>query len=104
LSRFHPVFGIRLRGEARDLGFGFLDIGRMMRALDEDALRQAVTQVATVLGQAAPPEALEAIYGTAAIGDGSLWELIQKFLNSEFGKMLMQFLLALLAGKIGLPI
>lgn len=101
----HPILmaftGLRLRFALRREGNNFREINSHMAKFNSELFDQAVAE-ADAMTESAVSAALAAGETAAkAIGDGGIIDWFSKFLDSELGKLLIQVLMALLTGLIG---
>lgn len=89
------IVGLRLRSAFRKKGKSRWEINELMDGFDQSVLEAAISRVDAMTNGAASDQ-----IGMAP-GDGSFWEWLDRFLDSEFGKLLMEILMALLMGLIG---
>jgi multidrug resistance efflux pump len=97
----HPVLLLLARAKARQelraKGHGFLESIQLANLIDDNLFDTAVS-LAPAEAQVKLAELADTTSQVRAIGDGSLIKIFTDFLASDLGKMLMAFIMSLLAG------
>ena len=101
MARFGVLLRLETRFAARDAGYGFFEINRMMAKADDAKVSQAVS-IARGMGHSVPDELLNADSGEGneKIGDGTIIKGFFSFLQSEQGQALIKILLGPLIAAV----